>query len=265
MADNATPAIDPATGVFTSGRFAGYTPEDVARYTETLENSIRGGNPPPAAPKPAAAPATPPAQTPEERLAAANNDRVAPMSVALVQRMLQDDEEAFRATVSDYDKYSERIEAIKKTLTPNVLMQRGLHRQIYINVKGQDPEFQHTILGTTPPPAPEVPPAAEVPPPAATVQVAAHSRQAPAPKAVPPALPPTPGARSAGAPASQERTPKLVADDKMRRFCRATGQDVNTYLLRLEDQGKTQADLDSLGATDKTRRSVYDRTVAPRR
>jgi hypothetical protein len=186
-----------------------------------------------------------------------------PLNTGVVLRMIQDDMDAFKATVTDYDKYAEKIEEIKRNIPPHQLTQKGLHRQIYINVKSSDPEFAARLMEPGAPAAEgEVPP--ETPPAAKTVPVAAHTRTAPQAKPVPPALPPTPGSRTS-APPPAAATTKLKPNEKIIKFCRATGQDVTQYLSRLEQMGQTQADIDAPStATQSAPRSVYDRSLAKR-
>jgi len=262
--------IDPQTGVFKSGRFTGFSVSDVANYAQTLETAARGTTRPQNASPPPQQAQTPPPQgaqadSPEARLAAANNARMDPLNFSLIQRLELDDENEFRAQVQDYDKYKARIDDVKKNIPVHARAQRGLHRQIYINVKSSEPEFAEQVFRmeakTEPPPDGGQ---AETPPPPVPpdrVPVKEHTRSAPSPKAVSPTLPPTPASRQTQTP-PPVRAPKLVPNDKLRKFCRATGQDVNAYLIRLEDMGKTQADVDELNAGPADRRSVYDRTLA---
>jgi hypothetical protein len=182
-----------------------------------------------------------------------------PLNAGMLGRMIQDDMEAFRATVTDYDKFAEKIEEIKKNIPIHQLAQKGLHRQIYINVKSSDPAFSSRILA----PMDDAP--AEQAESAPRIPVAAHTRAVPqSGRPVPPALPPTPGSRSS-TPEPPKAKSKLQANEKIIKFCRATGQDVQQYLSRLEAMGQTQADIDApQGTPQSAPRSVYDRSLAKR-
>jgi len=245
-------------GVITEGRFKGYELSDVLQYAETLEAA---GSPPQKT-------ETPPQQkaeaTPEGRLAAANADRLSPIQAQTAMRLEQDDERAFIATgnngrpVADYEKYRKAIEELKKPMPVEGRITQGLHRQLYIVVKGNDNEARG-VLFDVPPPAPppdEEPVVPEEPPPAEPPRVQG--------KAAPPAAPGTPAAR-AEQPKQRAKPPKLVANERIRKFCNHWGLNVDDYLRRLEAEGRTQAEIDGMAvSTTNTAkgRLVYDRPVA---
>lgn len=260
--------IDAATGTFTEGRFKGMSPEDVAAYAETMEEVVKGNKTPEEVKPPAGAP--PKELTPEEKLAAANAERTGGMNQSLIVRLVEEDEERARAAISDYDKYKEEIHKVRATLTPQQLITRGVHEQMYINIKGRSPEGRAALFGTqqtaAPPiadgeeePGEEKPP---TPPPPATPPKGATPK-AVGPKAAAPTLAPTPGERQAEPP----KKSKLKPNDKIRRFCQAQGMDVNEYLLRLEAQGRTQDDINALERREDPNArpaSIYGRPIKAR-
>jgi hypothetical protein len=250
--------------VVSPARWAGRHVNEVMDYLEGLEaavtNDIRGETPPAETP-PAETPKEP--QTPQERLAAAANARMDPMQQAFLHRAIIDDEDTFAATVTDYEKYREDIHKVRANLQPAQLMQRGLHRTLYINIKTtKDKSVQDRVFAPVEVTAPP-PPNAE--PPAAVPAAPAVEPQRVGPRPAPPLASPTPAARAA-APAP-ERKAKLIASDKVREFCRQTNQDVDAYLLRLEESGMTQEEINNAGQLGKRnfaegRKLVYDRPRA---
>jgi hypothetical protein len=260
--------IDPATGTFKDGRFKGMAPEDVAAYAQTIEEVARAGGvtPPPVQIKRPAGEELP-AETPEQRLARVNAERTSPMNNALAARLVEDDKAQFIAQVKDYDKYSEDIEKLKKTLSIEQLVTPGLHRTLYIAIKGRSKLGQEALFKAEEPPPPppdgeeheEQPPV--VPP---TRGEGTTPKQPVTPKAVPPTMSPTPGGRTP--PPPKEEKSKLKPNEKLIRFCKATGQDVNKYLLKLEQQGRTQEDVDALErAGEQPAGGAYGRKLATRR
>src|SRR5262245_11069970 len=151
-------------GIVTSpSRWAGRHANEVMDYLEGLEAAITTEAPPAPTPQ-AETPPAPAAETPAERLARLARERTDPMQQALLGRFVQDDEDAFAATVQDYEKYKEDIHKVRANLQPAQLMQRGLHRTLYINVKtAKDKTVLDRILAPVdaapqpPPPAPEPP------------------------------------------------------------------------------------------------------------
>jgi len=251
-----------ADGVVTSGRFKGHKLSDVLEYAQSLEAAV-------GPPEPVAAAAAPKAD-PAAALAAHAVGRVDNSTLLMMQRLEADDEAAFAATVTDYDKYRDEVTKMKQTMTPDQRVQKGVHYFVYSMIKaGTDPATKAVIMGQAPPVAPvEAPPAppAEEPPAAPPPVVAAPvSVSAPAPvkpKAVPPSAAATPAARKAAEPVA--RKPKLVATDKLKRQASAFGVAVEEYLLRLEDQGITQEEItasETRTSRNNRRETVYDRAL----
>jgi len=191
-----------------------------------------------------------------------------PLQAMTLQRLEQDDEEAFAAQVSDYEVYREQINKVKGTLAPEIRAQRNLHRTLYINVKSNDERIRQRLYE----PLPAAEGGDETAPVTQTAQPAAagQSTQQPqtgaatrvGPQAAPPMARPTPASRAAQPPPKKA---KLIATDKVRAFCRQTGQNVDEYLLRLEANGVTQSEMDNagqLGRTAEQRTHVYDRKRA---
>jgi hypothetical protein len=265
---------DPDTGIVRSGRFVGHHVNDVVTYLETLEAAVNAdpkakegvvGNPPPAPPKPG----TPP-QTPEEQLAARSATRIQGiehLAAATLLRQEQDDEEAFAATVPDYDKFRDKITEIKKTSPPHIRVQRGYHKGAYLFLKAQDPEMQRKLLGQEEPVhtddegnVVEEPVHVEEPP---QPVISNTPPAAPVVKAVPPRAPaakPTPAPRNV--PPAQQKT-KLKATPKIERMAATFGMSTESYMKQLEERGMTQNTVDEFstgrqaaGAT--RRRTVYD-------
>jgi len=81
------------------------------------------------------------------------------------------------------------------------------------------------------------------------------------PKAAPPTVAPTSAGRVA---APRERKPKLQPNEKVRRAAKEWGISVEAYLMRLEDKGVTQEELERQSAPreEQRRRSVFDRTTS---
>jgi hypothetical protein len=109
-----------------------------------------------------------------------------------------------------------------------------------------------TAVGDTPPPVPDAPAA---PP-------ASGPRPAPVRPNAPPVTPPTPASRAGAVP--KEKKAKLKANEKVERYCRAMGKNLNSYLLELEARGMTQEQLDGFAQSASPRsaatgrKSVYD-------
>jgi hypothetical protein len=262
-----------AAGIIQEGRFAGYNVADVVEWAEKQSSS---SSEEPTPPPEREAPPT----DPRTRLAADAAGRVDRTTALLAMQQEQGDEAAFAATVKDYDTavpgvtpeqtYRQLIAEIKKTMPMEQRIQAGLHRRMYVMIKAEkDTAAADTLFGRTPAahvPVAEETPAEEqeeelAPPPPVTPPPVA---EAPKKKAAPPAsTPPTPASRAAAPPKAAK--PKLVINDKVRRYCRSIGQDENEYLLKLEQRGFSQADLDkyavgagAASARPAGRRSVYD-------
>jgi hypothetical protein len=255
--------------VTTPARFAGRHIDEVMDYLDGLEAAVSSSSSHTEDPPP-----KPVAKTPEqiaaERLAASSHNRIDPLQQMTFQRFEQDDEEQFSKTVEDYDVYKEKIDKLKNTLHPAQRAQKNLHRTLYINVKSEDPKVRGKIFAKVeadPPPVEGD--EEETPPPSPGVEkprVAAPAAARPGPRPAPPLASPTPASRPAPVNSSKERKPKLVATDKIRSFCRATNQNLDAYLMRLEDNGETQESLNGAGQMGRREqpRSVYDRTKAVR-
>jgi hypothetical protein len=249
--------VDANGVVTTAGRFQGRHLDDVVDYIDGLEAAVTQQVAAPAAP--AAQPVVPAAQpqgdTPAQRLAASAAARIDPLQQMTLMRLEQDDEAAFAATVTDYATYKEQIDKLKDTLQPHLRAQKNLHRTLYINVKSNDENVRKRIF--------EPIQASQADAQQADAQQAAPlppDRRA-TPQAAPPMAAPTPSSRQ---PPSAAKKAKLIASDKIRRFCQTSGAPLEAYMLRLEEQGVTQSDIDSGGQlgrrntqSDKTR--VYDR------
>lgn len=256
-------------GIVQDGPWKGYKLDDVLEFAQNA--SVAQQETPPASTPPGnTTPATPPAQ-PRNTLAEGAAVRVDRVAGLLAIQRIEEDERAFAATVPDYDAavpgidppktYRQVIAESKKTVALEYQMQPGFHQKAYLLIKSdKDPAFRSRALGIEPPAAPqETPPAGEVPPAAASTPPAPAT---PTPRAVPPAVSaPTPGARAAAP--TGERKPKLVATDKVKKYCKAFGKDVDAYLMEVEDRGLTQSDLDrfAVGAgptRPQGRKSVFD-------
>jgi len=246
-------------GYVQSGRFAGQHISTVLQYAETLETAIKEDGkptPPGAPPEP---PAEPPKPTPAEVLAAHAAGRVDATTLLTWQRLEQDDEIVFRATVPDYDKFLERINKLKEGLQPQQRVTRGVHKFLYTVAKQDDPKVQEALFGK----APDVPPVAPVeppaePPPAEPPAAPVAPPAAPSPKAAPPVAAPTP--TRTPAPAAVKKS-TLKANDKVKKSAEAWHMTVEEYLLQLEESGVTQEQLDMQTAPSnrQTRKSIYDR------
>jgi len=262
-------------GIVTSPpRWAGRHINEVLDYMEGLEQALTSepsapAPAPPSAETPAGGEAPPKTPTAIERLAASAAARMDPVQQAMLTRAINDDEDSFAASVPDYETYKEDIHKIRAALAPAQLIQKGLHRTLYINVKTAKDKsvlervFQPVTAASAPPP-PAEPPAS--PPVAAPTTEPVIPRVA-TPRPAPPMAPPTPAARVP--PTAEPAKAKLVATAKILEFCRQTHQDVDKYLLKLEANGTTQADLDSAGQLGRRnhaegRTLVYDRPRASR-
>lgn len=265
--------------VTTAGRFQGRHIDEVMNYLEGLEAAVAdpGHTPPPAAPPAATNPPSnnPPREDPAKAMVDAAAARLDPMQQMMFARLEQDDEEAFSREVSDYAKYKQAIDEIKTGnqvkgmpgMHPAARAQKGVHRMLYIHVKSQDENVRKRIFEEVKPPAQETP--EEKAAREEAERLAAAASAAPptrTPRPAPPTLPPTPSNRPAPQPPQNNRKPKLQPNDKIIRFCRANSLNVDTYLIKLEDQGVTQEQLDNAGqmGARPAPRSVYDRTRATR-
>jgi hypothetical protein len=278
---------DKETGVIRSGRFVGQHIDGVMAYLHSLEDAMAAGQSsttPSIGTSPEAPPQPPRPKTPQEELATASAERMGSLHLFTAQRLEQEDEAAFVATVTEeeFAKYKPKIDQLKASCSIEQRMSKGLHKLLYMNLKMQEPEFQKRVFGPEAPPVPsgalaegegegegETPPAGNTPP-AAAPPVPATPPAAPpvtgaqpVPPAAPASLPPTPAARSS---APQPRKPKLKATPKAERLAREYGMAINEYLLLLEDRGTTQAELEAVSIRKEDapgrRRSVYDRSVA---
>jgi hypothetical protein len=250
-----------ANGMVTAGPYAGYALTEVMEYLESKAG--------PATPPKKDEPATPPASdTPESELDKRATARMQPLvdaQAALNNRLEQEDEEQFSSTVKDYDKkfmatdktIRQIITEHKKTLHPAMRVTKGIHRQLYLLVKQQDPTHASKLLQTeeeevvTEEETTEELPPAEIPvtPPKKT------------PKAAPPAVAPPPPVRKqpAAVPGS-----KLKGNSKTEAAAKAFGLEHDEYLKRLEQNGTTQDTLDAMSINRKAaqaagRKTVYDR------
>ena len=261
MAGVNVPGIDIGEdGIVKSGRFVGYHINDVMQYLEHLEKASAEGTP--AAEPPPPPPPPDPKATLEAR-AGARVDNVNQMAQATALRLEQDDEESFASTVGDYDQWRAKVAEIKKTTNPELRMQKGYHRQVYLFLKSQDPAVARQLLGQPPleEPEPEEPEAEpEAPPPPV-------APPPPAPKATP--VPPasakaTPAARAA-APAT--KASKLTATPKLAQMAAGMGMSTEAYLLKLEAEGVSQDTINAMsqgqvnGAPGGRRRTVFDSNV----
>jgi hypothetical protein len=252
-------------GIVRSGPFAGLKASEVFEFAEASAASRRESG--------EEEPRTPAAKSPADTLKDAARARTDPMNQFTFAQFERIDEDNFSKTVPDYDKYKDKIAAVKKTMSPDQRAQQGVHKFIYQNVRMDDPEVQKVIFGVIPPPGgeteeenaevPAVPeegeePAAPVAPPA----------KAPAPKATPKPVPSPvakPTARAtpvvpAVAKSGLKATPKIIA------LAERYSMTVDEYLAHLETSGYTQEQLNNLSLPSSARaqpssrpRSIYDR------
>ncbi len=259
--------IDPSTGMITAGPYAGHTLEEVTEYLEAkaLQAPAKTGGDP-ATPPAGGTPAEP--LTPEQQLAAKSSQRVDGLAATVEAqnaRFEADDEAEFAATVKDYDTVfrdtkltiRQLVANFKKSLAPAARIQKGLHRQLYMMVKQQDPDVQRRIFEEAPPAeTPPAPPAEPSTPPA--------TPPPPPPKVPPVAAPPTPPGRPAPPPSGEKKS-KLTGNHKTEAAARSFGITHDAYLLRLEENGQTQESLDAMtinrkvAGTPGRRQTVYDR------
>jgi hypothetical protein len=280
--------LDAQGNVTTPGRFQGRHIDEVVTYLEGLEAAVTQQVTAPEvqpAPSPQGAGQQPgqqstaqsgqapnPAQPTDaaSRLAAATQRRMDPFQAMTLQRLEQDDEAAFAGQVADYEQYREQINKLKDTLAPEIRAQRNLHRTLYINVKSNDERVRQRLYEPIQTPDGEAGGDGAAPTTVEGQQVAA-GRPADAapggaaprvePRPAPPMARPTPAARSVQPPPKKA---KLVATEKVKAFCRQTGQNVEEYLLRLEANGVTQSEMDNAGQLGRSasRPHVYDRKRA---
>jgi hypothetical protein len=178
----------------------------------------------------------------------------------------RDDEFDFMNKVDDYDVYKKDIDKLKNTLHPAQRAQKNLHRTLYINVKSADKRVAERIYKKVEDEKP-VSPDGEAPPPSPGVEPVVVERPAArGPKPAPPLAAPTPANRPAPNSQQNARKSKLVPTDKIRSFCRANNQDIDAYMLKLEDNGETQESVNNAGQLGRREqpRSVYDRPRAAR-
>jgi hypothetical protein len=244
-----------AEGKFTDGKYKGYTPDQVAQYTETLEAAVNEGKEPPPAPG---------AETPDPNKTLTNKSaaRLTPLEQHVVQqnqRLEQDDEDAFSASVDDYDDkpegkeqtYRQLVAEAKKNLPLAQKLLKGIHKHLYMMIKQQDPEVQKRLLGRSKAAEPPVEPVTPPAPPEAPKQEK--------PKAVPPvSATPTPAPR---AEPTKEKKTTLRGNAKTEKAARSLGRTHEEHLLRLEENGVTQAEIDNAVAprASTRRETVFDR------
>ena len=232
-------------GIIKSGRYAGHHIDELADFAESLENAGLEAKPAPAGgeKKPEAKPGD---ATLAER-SGARLTAVQDLTVSTAVRLEQDDEEAFAATVPDYEKYREQIAKAKKSLTPQQRTFRGLHKNMYLGARMQEKDVQDRILGVQPVAQAdgdggEAEPEAEVEAPVKEEAKPAPKLEQIKPKAVAPiSAKPTPVGREK----HEERKAKLKdTNGKLARVASAMGMGLAQYLLQLEDRGVTQDTLD---------------------
>jgi hypothetical protein len=271
-------------GYILDGKFAGRHIDTVLAYTESLEAAVETGQPPKA----------PKGKTPAEELENANRGRVDNTHALTNQRLEDDDRAAFIARVGSEEagKYLERIQGVLKTLHPNQRVVKDVHWAVYVQLKSQEEGFAERLLNkpvvppVAPPPAsensdeetPEEKEAREAEDRAVELRKTADAKKKtsqPSGGAPPPPAPPKPAAAppravtappppAGRAPASGEKKPKLVANEKIKRAAREWGMPIDKYLLDLEARGYTQEDLErgSAPREETRRKSVFDRPVA---
>lgn len=241
---------DKETGIVTEGPYRGHKVADVIEY---LEREAAKSAQPPAGEDP------PKAKTPEEELAERGGGRVneaQALAGAQFARMEQDDESDFEKLLNEKDANDlddeitvagekttirKLMGTLKKTLTIQQRIQKGITKQCYMLVKNQLPETQEMLIRKkTPPPPPAEEP--ETPPAAAEAKPPKEEAK---PKPAPAVAKPTPSSRPAG---GGERKPKLVGNEKTERAAKAFGMTHEAYLMRLEDQGETQDTLNAMTA-----------------
>jgi len=266
--------VTDAEGTIIEGKFKGRHINEVMDYLEHLESAISEDEAPPA--RPAAAPPTAKPKTPAETLAARSADRITgfeQLTQATAARAVQDDEDAFAATVRDYDstipgmtKSTRAMIADLKAKTPLAQqMTKGWHRQAYMLLKQQDPKVQARILASTdddvddgaPPPQEDSDPA-EIPPDQAPSAPAPVAK--PKPKPVP-VVRPTAAARTPSAKAAAKPSTLQDSDGKLARVAAAMGKSLPAYLASLEERGVTQDQINAQSfarAGGPRRRTVYD-------
>jgi hypothetical protein len=245
-----------ANGIIQDGPFQGSHIDDLEKYTDDLQKAMAAQGKPPQNPPQQPPPANTP-QNPNQTLQNHAQQRVAPLQAVMLGRMEQDDEAEFARSVADYATHKPKIDKIKETLTPDVRVQRGLHRQLYAMVKAQDdPTIRHHLYGEALPPPPPSPegqtvenegtPQGEgnkepVTPPGKTQEDLI--KQVTAKPAGPATAPPAGGRHTP--PAGSAKVPKLKATDKIEKAARALGKDLNEYLLALEAEGVTQESINA--------------------
>lgn len=269
------PKVD-ADGYILEGRFAGRHISTILQYAESLESAFPEDGKPPKEP-----PAVKPPTGPDAELERHAAGRVDAAALLTAQRFRADDEAAFREKIGpdEWKKVEKSVKDVVDKLPVDQWLVRGIHWTVYVQLKAHEPEFESRLLGKgEPPKAPTETPEAKAEREAreaadaearkieearALLARAGHAvPEAPVrgPKATPPTVPPTPGR-----PAEQgARKPKLVPNEKVRRAAREWGMSTDDYLLKLEDAGTVQEDLERLSTPkeETRRRTVFDRPVA---
>jgi hypothetical protein len=266
------PKVD-ENGIITEGRFQGYRAVDVLEFAESVETNSAGGE---GTPPGGTAPRPP--LDPSAKLNADSTGRVDRTMMLLASQQEKADEDAFAATVSDYDRpvpglvpektYRQVIAETKAGMSIEQRIQQGFHRRVYILVKTQqDPDAMARVVRRDPEPTPaEEEEAAEEPTPSPRNEVPdLPPEPKPAAKAAPPKKASGPAAPTPGARAEPKASakPTLQLNDKIRRFTKKMGLNEGEYLLELQRRGFTQADVDrystGVGPTRPAgRKSVFD-------
>jgi len=250
-------------GIIQSGPYAGYHIDDVADYAANMTNVQ--GTPPEAKPK------QPDGAT---KLQQDSTGRVDKTMMLLALQQETGDENSFAALVRDYDQkvpgldktYREILSELKKAMPMEQRIQPGLHKNLYLMVKGQhDTKFMDRINAPEPEPVgaadgDEVEAEEEV----VEEPVQVPTTPEPKPKAKPKAVgqAPTASARSQ-TPPQPKRKPKLRGNDKTMRYASHVGIEHDAYLIQLEDRGVTQESLATQGRTTAQgsgRKTAYDYT-----
>lgn len=258
--------FDKDTGIVTEGPYRGHKLADVIEYLETQASKAKtpDGQPPAEPPK---------AKTPEEELAERGGARVTEaqaLAGAQFARMEQDDESDFERFLNEKDANDlddeitvagekttirKMMGIVKKGMTVQQRITKGITKQCYMLVKNQLPENQEKLFAkrVVPPPEPKedddvVPPKAEE-----------KKEEKKGPKATPPVATPTPSGRKTE---EKEKKPKLVGNEKTERAAKAFGMTHDAYLLRLEGQGTTQDQIAAMTApggntNTQRRKTVY--------
>jgi hypothetical protein len=209
----------------------------------------------------------PAAATPAEELAAAaanRTDGITASAQVVAERLEQDDETEFITSVGAelYGKYKDKIDALKRNMTPEQRMNRGVHKLLMGNLMLQEPGALDRLTA-----APVVPkPSAEGEEEEEVVELVETPSQGVTGdvKPVSPTVKPTPTARTT--PAVKVKKSTLKATPKIERAAKEWGMTIDAYLLQLEANGSTQAEIDTLSRpradAPGRRTSVFDRNTA---